>query len=104
MNAELMPVRLGKPDIVVLRSLLDIRESERSIGLGDIDDLIESGRSVAHVQCVGEGLLALIGKGKDAVRQVAACCEPSVLLVRFPGCRGVGHSVTLLILILDPDA
>jgi len=60
MNAELVPVGLGKPHIVVLRSLLDIRESERSIGLGDIDDLIETCRRVAYVQCVGEMLFALI--------------------------------------------
>jgi hypothetical protein len=37
MNADLVPVHLGKIHIVVLRSLPDIRESELSIGFGHID-------------------------------------------------------------------
>src|SRR6516164_9129105 len=103
MNAELVPVRLGKIHVVVLRSLLDIRESERAIGFGHIDDLIESCHSVAHVLGVGERLFALIWKSKNAVRQVAARGEPSMLLVRSPGRRDVRH-FSYLLLILDPDA
>jgi hypothetical protein len=52
-NAELVPIRLRKIDIVVLCSLLDVREGQSSIGIGDADDLIEPRHRIAHVLCIG---------------------------------------------------
>jgi len=42
MSAELLPAGLGKVDVVVVRSLLDICEREGAISIGNIDDLIEA--------------------------------------------------------------
>jgi hypothetical protein len=68
MNAELMPVGLGKVDVIVLRGLLDVGEGELAIGVGDIDDLIKASDRVAHKFRVRQRLLALFGEGVDAVR------------------------------------
>src|SRR6516165_7547524 len=96
MNAELVPVGFGEIHAVVLRGLLDIREGELPIGVGYVDDLIESRHSVADVLGISQGFLPLVRIGKDTVRQVAARRELPVLFVRFPGGQDVGH-VTLLL-------
>src|SRR5215472_5593065 len=100
MNPELVPVRLGKVHVVVLRRLLDIREGELSIGVRYIDDLIESRHSVAHVLGVGQRFFPLMRKGKDTVRQVAARGELPMLFVRLPG----GHDVRHLTLLVSASA
>src|SRR5215472_15019747 len=100
MNAELVPVRLGKVHVVVPRRLLNIREGELSIGVRYIDDLIESRHSVAHVLSVSQRFFPLMRKGKDTVRQVAARGEPPMLFVRLPG----GHDVRHLTLLLSGSA
>src|SRR5215469_13115444 len=96
MNAKLLPVGFGKIHVVVVRSLLDIRECQSSIGLRHVDHLIKSCNSVADVLCVGQGLLALMWESKDAVRQVAARAELTMLLVRLPCRLDVGHCSVLL--------
>jgi hypothetical protein len=52
MNAKLVPIRLRKIDIIVLRGLLDVSEGQSTICSGDANDLIEPGDSGAHVPCI----------------------------------------------------
>ena len=59
-----MPVGLREVDVVVLRGLLDVRERQRALVVGDVDHLIEARDRVAHVRGVGQRLLALLGKTK----------------------------------------
>jgi hypothetical protein len=53
MNAEFMPVRLGKVHVVVARSLLNVRERQGPILIGNVDDLIKSCDGVAYVLFIG---------------------------------------------------
>src|SRR5579862_9423185 len=53
MNAQLMPRRFCEVDAVVLCSFLDIRERQGTLGIGNIDDLIEPGDRVTYMFCVG---------------------------------------------------
>src|SRR6266700_3644661 len=41
MSAELMPIGLGKIDVIMFRGFLDILERQSAIGVGRIDDLVE---------------------------------------------------------------
>ena len=59
---------------------------QSTVGIGDVDDLIESRDRVTHMLCVGQWFFTLLRKRVDAVWQVALRREPSVFLVRFPSC------------------
>src|SRR5579871_4253841 len=82
---ELMPVLLAELDVVVARGLLDVGEGQLAIVVRDASRLVEARDGVAHVARVGQRLLTVLGERKDAVRQVAALGERSVLLMRLPG-------------------
>src|SRR5262249_15204536 len=85
-NAELMPIDLGKIHMVVPCRLLDVREREGAIGIGHIDHLVESCHGIAHMPGIGQRLFPLLWIRKDRVGQVASLGEAAVLFVRFPGC------------------
>ena len=80
-----MPGRFRKVDAIVVCSLFDVRERQGSVGIGDVDDLIEPRHRVTHVLRVGEWLFTLLRKRVDAVGQVALHRQLSVFFVRFPG-------------------
>ena len=61
MGAELVPRRLRKVDIIVFCCLLDVREGQSTIGIGDVDDLIEPRDGVTHMLCVGQWFLRCFG-------------------------------------------
>jgi threonine synthase len=86
MNAELVPIGLGKIDVVVTRGLLDICERLGAIGIGNVDHLIETCDRIPHVRSISQRLFALLGKRKDRVRQVASGGKVAVPFVRLPGC------------------
>jgi hypothetical protein len=67
MNAQVMPRRFREIDVVVVCSFLDIRERQRTVGIGNVDDLIEARKRVAHMLCVGEWLFPLLRKRVDAL-------------------------------------
>jgi hypothetical protein len=85
MNAELMPVGLGKIDVVEARRLLDVRESYFAVGIGYVDDLIEARDSIPDMGSVSQRLFPLLGKREHSVRQRASRGELTVLFVRLPG-------------------
>src|SRR5208282_3477454 len=74
----------------------DVRERQSTVGIGDIDNLIEPRDRVTHVLCVGQWFFALLRKRVDAVWQVTLRREQPVFLVRFPSC--FRHVFTILIL------
>jgi threonine synthase len=96
MNAELVPIGLGKIDVVVARGLLDVCERLGAIGIGNVDHLIETRDRIPHVRSISQGLFALLGKRKDRVRQVASGGEVAVPFVRLPGCFRCCHGGTSL--------
>src|SRR6185437_6280185 len=91
MDAELVPVGFREVHPVVFCGFFDVGEGEGSIGLGDIEHLVESRYGVADVLGVGHGLLALVREGKDRVGQIASRCEIAVFFVGLPSGVGVGH-------------
>jgi hypothetical protein len=98
LDTELMPVGFREGDSVVPGRLLDIRERQRSIGVGDVDHLVKARNGVAHVLRVRQRLLALIGEREDAVWEVTLRCELPVLGVWFPRCRHAGHDLVSFLL------
>jgi Bacterial regulatory proteins, luxR family len=68
----------------VLRSLLDVRKRQGTIGIGNLDDLIEPCNGVTYVLRIGQGFFTLLRKGKDGIGQVALTRQPPMFLVRFP--------------------
>src|SRR5207248_10457222 len=70
--SELVPVRFFYVDAVMLRRFLDVREGEFAVGFGHVLNLVEARQGVLHVRGVGQRLLALLRKGVDTLRQVAA--------------------------------
>jgi hypothetical protein len=85
MNAQVVPRGFRQVDVVVVCSFLDVRERQSTVGIGDVDDLIEPRERVTHMLRVGQWLFTLLPKRVDAVGQVALRRQPSVFLVRFPG-------------------
>src|SRR5689334_16475775 len=83
--AELVPVRLREVDAVMLGRLLDVGEGELAVLVRHADGLVEARNRVAHMARVGQGLLALLGKGEHALGQVAPLGEIAMLLMGFPG-------------------
>ena len=86
MNAELMPIGLGKIDVVVVRRLLDVCERNSAIGIGNVGNLIEARDRISHMRSIGQWLFPLLGKREDRVRQVASRCEVTMSFIRLP-CR-----------------
>src|SRR5208282_2724072 len=60
MNAQVVPRRFREVDVVVVCRFLDVRERQSTVGIGDVDDLIETRDRVMHMLCVGPWLFALI--------------------------------------------
>ena len=56
MNAELVPVGLGKIDVVVARGLLDVRERHGAIGIGNVGNLIKACDCISYVRSIGQRL------------------------------------------------
>jgi hypothetical protein len=54
MNAQVVPRRFREVDVVVVCSFLDVRERQSTVGIGDVDDLIEARDRVTHMLCVGQ--------------------------------------------------
>ena len=81
-----MPIRLRQIDVVILRSLLDVREGKSTIGIGHTDHLIESRDRIAHVAGIGQRLFALFWKREDRVGQIALPGEEAVPFMGFPCC------------------
>ena len=86
MDAELLPGRLRKLDVIVFRSLLNVLEGQSPIFVGDACDLIEAGDGIAYVPRIGQRLFAVFRKRKNGVRQFALRSQPPMFLVRDPGC------------------
>src|SRR5580692_13089556 len=86
MNAQFVPGRFREVDVVVACSFLDVGESQSAIGIGDVDDLIETRDRITDMLCVGQRFFTLLRKCVDAVGQVALRRQPSMFLVRFPSC------------------
>jgi hypothetical protein len=61
-NAKFPPRRLRKIDVIVLCCLLDGREGQCTIGIGDADDLIEPCDCVAYVLRIRQRLFSLVRK------------------------------------------
>src|SRR5689334_2303102 len=82
--AQVAPVALLDVDAVVLGGFLDVGERQVAVGVGDALDLIEAGQGVPDVGRVRQRLLALLGKGEDALGQVAPLRQITVLRMWFP--------------------
>src|SRR5271155_398863 len=67
MNAQVVPRRFREVDVVVLCSFLDVCERQRTVGIGDVDDLIEPCDRITHMFGVGQWFFALLGKRVDTV-------------------------------------
>jgi hypothetical protein len=78
----------------MLCGLLDVRESQRAVGIGDVDNLIEPRNGVAHMLCVGEWFFPLFRKRVDAVGQITLRGQRSVFFVGFPS--GFRHVFAIL--------
>src|SRR3984885_3183307 len=102
MNTQVVPRRFREVDAVVVCSFLDVRERQSTVGIGDVDDLIEPRDRVTHMLCVGQWFFTLLRKRVDTVWQVALRREWSVFLVRFPSC--FRHVFAVLSLISDRSA
>jgi len=77
MDAKFPPRRLRKLDVIVLCSLLDVREGQRTIRIGDVNDLIEPCDSIAHVLRIGQRLFSLVRKGiNGAGKSLCAVSRP----------------------------
>ena len=85
MIAKVAPRRFRGVDIVIVCSFLDVRERQGTVGIGDVDHLIEPREGVSDMLCVGQWFFTLLRKCIDTVRKVTLRREPSVFLVRFPG-------------------
>ncbi|HEY5067591.1 MAG TPA: hypothetical protein VIJ04_22540 [Xanthobacteraceae bacterium] len=85
MNAEIVPRRARKIDVIKFRGPLDVGEGQSAIGIGNTDDLIEPRDSIANVPRIGKRLFTLRRKGINAVRQVALRRQHAMFLVRLPG-------------------
>jgi hypothetical protein len=64
MRSELLPTGLGKVDVVVVRSLLDVCEREGAIGIGNVDDLVEACDRISYVRSIGQWFFPLLRKRK----------------------------------------
>lgn len=71
MDAELVPRRLRKLDVIVFCGFLDIGESQRTIRVRDVGNLIEPRHGIANVTGIGERLFSLLWKCIDAIGQIA---------------------------------
>ena len=67
MNAQVVPGRFREVDVVVACSFLDVRERQSTVGIGDVDDLVERRGRVTHMLCVGQWFFTLLRKRVDAV-------------------------------------
>ena len=86
MNAQFVPRRFREVHVVVACSFLDVGERQGSIGIGNVDDLIETSDRITDMLCVGQWFFTLARKCVDAVGQVALRHQPAMFLVRFPSC------------------
>src|ERR1700722_7455857 len=99
--AQLGPIRLGHVDVVMLGGLLDVGEGDLPVVVRNVDGLVETRNRVPDMSGGGKRLLPLLGKCKDAVRQIAPLGERAVLLVRLPsGFHVALHSALGLLWIL----
>src|SRR5262245_66276952 len=80
----LAPAILLHIDAVILRSLLEVGESELAVGVGDALDLVEAGKGVLDMARVGQRLFALPRKGKQAFRQLGPIVNFPVFGARHP--------------------
>src|SRR5208282_4190063 len=85
-NAEFVPVGLGKVYAIMLRGLFNVSRRSSPIFVRDIEHLIETGNSIAHVLCVGHRLFALLGKSEHGLGQVASRCVVPGALEWLPRC------------------
>ena len=67
MDAQFVPRRFREVDVVVVRSFLDVRERQRTVSIGDVDNLIEPRDRVTHMFRVGQGFFTLLRKRVDGV-------------------------------------
>ena len=54
MNAQFVPRRFREVHVVVACSFLDVGEGQSAIGIGDVNDLIETRDRITDMLCVGE--------------------------------------------------
>src|SRR5579872_1319377 len=86
MDAQLVPRRLGKIDLVVFRRLLDVRERQIAVFVGDAHHLIEPRDSVPDMPRIRQRLFSLLWKSKYGLRQVTLHRKAPVLFMRLPRC------------------
>ena len=72
MNAQFVPRRFREVHVVVARSFLDVGEGQSAIGIGDVDDLIETRDRITDMLCVGQWFFPLLRKCVDAVGRRSA--------------------------------
>src|SRR5690348_11763723 len=90
LRPELVPVVLGHVDAVMLGRRADVGDRLVAVRVADVLHLVGPGQRGAHVLGVGQPLLALLGKGIHAVRQLVAVLGRqlvvfiAVLVVWFP--------------------
>ena len=80
--------------MVIRCSFLDVRERQSTIGIGDVDDLIEPRNRVTHMFCVGQWFFTLLRK------RVAPSCR-SLCLVSPPCFREISKSFRHVFVILS---
>ena len=68
---EVMPRGFCEVDVIVACSFLYVRECQRTVGIGYIDNLIEPRDRITHMLCVGQWFFALIRERVYRVWQVA---------------------------------
>src|SRR5580698_158764 len=100
MNAQIAPRRFRELDAVVVCGFLDVRECQRTIGIGYVYHLIEPRDRVTYMLRVGQWLFALLRKRVDTVWQVTLHRKPSVFPMRFPS--RFRHVFAVLSLIFRP--
>ena len=60
MNAQFVPRRFHEVHVVVACSFLDVGERQSAIGIGDVDDLIETRDRVTDMLCVGQWFFSVL--------------------------------------------
>jgi len=74
MLAQFAPIALTDLNAIILRRFFYILKCQIPILIGNALHLIESRKRVPDMACVGQGLLTVLRKGEDTVRQIALSC------------------------------
>src|SRR5262245_49857295 len=88
----LAPAILLHIDAVILRSLLDVGESELAVGVGDALDLVEAGKGVLDMARVGQRLFCAAAERQTRFPAARPDCELSRIRCFQVACAAIAIS------------